>query len=154
MPGTKGYTSPFIPKASEEGGMDRRNFITTGLVFFAGFGLAACQHERREEPFGRGVYRYNRPPHEARHGHAHRHANGVDLIYDSGLGAYRVRGHNSYYYRGRFYRVQNGRWESRGDIDRPWRPTSGRELPRSLRREGVREDKQRDRRRQRREDAD
>lgn len=134
--------------------MDRRGFITKSLVFFAGFGLVACQHERREEPFGRGVYRYNRPPHAAAHGHRHRYAKGVVLVYDSDIRAYRVHNRGSYYYRGRFYRVRNGRWETRGDIDRPWHATSGRELPRRLRRSAVKKDKLRERRRQRREDAD
>ena len=134
--------------------MDRRGFITKGLVLFAGFGLAACQDERREEPFGRGVYRYNRPPHAPGHGYRHRYAKGVSLIYESEINAYRVQGRDSYYYRGRFYRVRKGRWETRGDINRPWRPTSGRELPRRLRRKAVKKEKLRQDRRQRRQDAD
>jgi len=134
--------------------MNRRGFITKGLVFFAGFGLAACQHERREEPFARRAYRYNRPHDAPAHGYRHLYSKGYILVYDSGIGAYRVDRTNDYYYRGRFYRLQRGQWFSRGDIDRQWRATSGRELPRRLRRDATDKDKMRERRRQRREDAD
>jgi hypothetical protein len=136
--------------------MDRRGFITKGLVFFAGLGLAACQHDRRDEPFGRGrgVYRYNRPPHAPEDGYRHAYAKGFDLIYDSRIGGYRVVGRTDYYYRGRFYRLLRGQWYSRGDIDQQWYATSPREIPRRMRRDGERKEKSRQRRRQRKEDAD
>lgn len=136
--------------------MDRRSVITGSLALMAGFGLTACQHERREEPFGRGrgVYRYNTPPLSPADGYQYRYANDVILTYHSRLGAYRVGRSNDFYYRGRFYRRQRDQWWARGDIDRQWRAISAREVPRRIRRVGEREEDTRQRRRQRREDAD
>jgi len=126
--------------------MNRRGFIAKGLMVFAGAGLAACQLQRREEPVGRAVYRYNRPPDTPAHGYRHLYGTGVILVYDSKINAYRVERRNSYYYRGRFYRVHEGHWETSPDIDRPWHATSGRELPTSLRRSAIEKDKARGRR--------
>jgi hypothetical protein len=135
--------------------MDRRAFLTNGLVFLAGLGLAACEHDRRDSRYGRPVYRYNDPPNAPAHGHRHSYRRGLDLTYDAELGVYRAGDptRDQFYYRGSFYRLNAGNWERRPNPDAPWRRTSGRELPRRMLRWGERQERTRQRRRQRREDA-
>jgi hypothetical protein len=114
--------------------MERRKFVWNGLLFLSTLGLTACQHEYREEPYGRRVRRRGPPPHAPAHGYRHRHRRGVDLVYDSGLGVYVVVGApRTYYYDGRFYRHRRGDWESSPSYGGHWQETGAHRLPRRLR---------------------
>ncbi|HSR54808.1 MAG TPA: hypothetical protein VLN73_01105 [Alphaproteobacteria bacterium] len=124
--------------------MDRRGFITNGLIFLAGLPLVACEQDRRERR-GRPIYRHSPPPEAPAHGYRHRHERGPNLVYDSNLGVYRVVGRRDeeFFYRGRFYRYRRGKWAWNSGPETNWRPTSGRELPRPLRRWAERRDNDR-----------
>ena len=115
--------------------MERRIFIRNGLVFLAGFGIAACEHEYRGGPYARR--RYGPPPHAPAHGYRH-HYHGVDLVFDTALGVYLVLGSSHYFYRDWFYRYDRGIWYRRRRRDGRWRETSGRDLPSPLRRRARR----------------
>ncbi|MDX1483436.1 MAG: hypothetical protein R3229_03045 [Alphaproteobacteria bacterium] len=118
--------------------MERRTFVGSGLVFIAGWGLVACQHEYREEPFERRRG-WGPPPHAPAHGYRHHYRRGVDLVFDSGLGVYLVAdARRTYYFDGRFYRFRRGGWFASRAHDGPWRPDDGRRLPRPLRRHARR----------------
>ena len=116
--------------------MERRKFVWNGLLFTASLGLGACQHEYREEPYGRPIRRRGPPPHAPAHGYRHRYRRGLDLTFDSGLGVYLVVGAlRAFYHDGRFYRFKAGDWWVSPDYHRgPWRKSSGRRLPLALRR--------------------
>jgi hypothetical protein len=115
--------------------MERRKFVWNGLLFTASLGLGACQHEYREEPYGRPIRRRGPPPHAPAHGYRHRYRRGLDLVFDSGLDVYLVAGaRRTYFYDGRFYRLRGGNWEVSRDYDGSWRNSSGRRLPLALRR--------------------
>lgn len=119
--------------------MERRKFVWNGLVFTASLGLIGCQHEYREEPYGRRARGYGPPPHAPAHGYRHRYRRGVDLVFDSGLGVYLVAGvDRTYFYDGRFYRFRRGHWEESRDYDGNWRRSSGRRLPPGLHRRADR----------------
>lgn len=119
--------------------MERRKFVRNCLLFLSSLGLAACQHEYREEPFGRPVRRRGPPPFAPAHGYRHRYRRGLDLVFDTGLGVYLVVGaRRTYFYQGRFYRFRGGEWETSRDYDETWRRSRARRLPRNLRRRAGR----------------
>jgi len=60
------------------------------------------------------------PPHAPAHGYRHKHEN-VVLIYDQGLGVYIVSGYKDvYFYRGHYYRLHNGVFQTAVKIDGQW----------------------------------
>ncbi len=119
--------------------MERRIFVRNGLVFLAAIGLTACQHEYRERPFERRARRrYGPPPHAPAHGYRHRYRGGIDLVFDSALGVYLVSGSQHYFYRDYFYRYRREIWYRSRRYNGSWRETSGRGLPRGLRRRARR----------------
>jgi hypothetical protein len=74
------------------------------------------------------------PPHAPAHGHHHTHHHGVELVFDSGLGAYVVVGYPSYfYYDGVFLRFDNGLWQASVSLQGPWRSRSLKSVPPGLR---------------------
>ena len=132
--------------------MERRKFVGNGLIYVAGLGLVACQHEYREEPYGRPVRHRGPPPHAPAHGYRHRYRRGLDLVFDSGLDVYLVVGaRRTFFYDGRFYRFRRGEWEASRDYDGSWRESSGRRLPRALRKKAGKWKRQRRGGRDRRE---
>ena len=73
------------------------------------------------------------PPHAPAHGYRHKHADGVVLVYNSGIGVYVVSGYtNVYYFEGRYYRSQHGVWESTPHFHGKWRKASCESLPPGL----------------------
>ncbi|MBN2317014.1 MAG: hypothetical protein JXM79_24015 [Sedimentisphaerales bacterium] len=94
---------------------------------------ASCSEEvayRRPVP-GRG---YGPPAHAPAHGHHRKYVEGVELIYDAGLGLYVVVGYTDYYYYdGTFYRLHAGLWEMSLYPDRDWEPLYHKPLPPGLR---------------------
>jgi hypothetical protein len=73
------------------------------------------------------------PPYAPAHGYRAHHRDGVDLVYDSGLGVYTVVGHSGCYYQSnRFYRKHAGRWEMANSTRGPWRVTTTATVPGGL----------------------
>lgn len=72
------------------------------------------------------------PPHAPAHGYRY-HYDGVELVYDSGLGVYAVVGYPDYYfYDGYYFRVYDGRWQMSGSLERDWNEAPGRNVPPGL----------------------
>lgn len=134
--------------------MDRRIFITNGLVFLAGLGLAACQTDRGPIK-GHPVYRYNEPPERPHQGYRYHYPRAGTMVYDSGLEAYRLVGGHAprFYYRGRFYRYEKGRWQTRRRPQGRWRKVSARDVPWRLVRWGEHHEDRHEDRHGRRKDA-
>jgi hypothetical protein len=73
------------------------------------------------------------PPHAPAHGYRHKHREGVDLVYNSEIGAYLVMGHDHYYFHNdRFYRLTNGSWEVSVEIGGKWRTIPHKKVPPGL----------------------
>ncbi len=73
------------------------------------------------------------PAHAPAHGYRRKHAAGVDLVYDSGLGLYIVVGLSDHYYHdGYFYRLRGDLWEMSLRHDGGWKVVSGNSLPAGL----------------------
>ena len=82
-----------------------------------------------------GHYRGSPPPHAPAHGYRHHHpADGMELAFDSELGAYVVIDLPLHYYRnGLYLRFDEGRWLASAHLDGPWKVYSQSELPPGLR---------------------
>jgi hypothetical protein len=77
------------------------------------------------------------PPHAPAHGHRHHHHHGVELAFDSALGAYVVVGHPGYFYSdGFFLRLDGGLWQASVALKGPWRVRSLKSVPPGLRAKG------------------
>ncbi len=78
------------------------------------------------------------PPHAPAHGYRHKHRDGVEMVYDSGIGVYVVVGHSElYYYRDRYYRLNSGSWEVSAHVDGKWAPASDKKVPPGLRKKKI-----------------
>lgn len=78
------------------------------------------------------------PPHAPAHGYRHKHRDGAELVYKSGIGVYVVVGHSEhYYYRDKYYRLENGSWEASLHIDGKWAPVPYKKLPPGLRKKNI-----------------
>jgi hypothetical protein len=72
------------------------------------------------------------PPHAPAHGYRHRHQ-GVEMVYDSGMGVYVVIDFPDYYYfKGRYYRFGESQWEVGVSLNGPWKFVSRYDLPKGL----------------------
>jgi hypothetical protein len=70
------------------------------------------------------------PPHAPAHGYRHKHRDGVVLVFEASLGVYVVSGYkNLYYYKDRYYRHHNKKWQSSGHADGPWRKSPYYKVP-------------------------
>jgi hypothetical protein len=73
---------------------------------------------------------YGPPAHAPAHGYRHKHASGVELVFDSSLGVYVVIGLSDHYYHdGYFYRLNGGLWETSRKPDGNWKFVSETSLP-------------------------
>jgi len=73
------------------------------------------------------------PPHAPAHGYRHKHGDGVVLVFEADLGVYVVSGHKDlYYYKDRYYRHHNKKWQSSGHVDGPWRKSPDSKIPQGL----------------------
>lgn len=74
------------------------------------------------------------PPHAPAHGYRHKHAAGVDLIFDVGLGVYAVVGHSGVYFNDRhFLRRHGDSWRIAKNLSGPWHGASEGFVPPGLR---------------------
>ena len=73
------------------------------------------------------------PPHAPAHGYRHKHHDGVELQYDTGLGVYfSVKMPSVYFYNGLYIRLTNGHWEVAANLNGPWRPEEKGQVPYKL----------------------
>jgi hypothetical protein len=74
------------------------------------------------------------PPHAPAHGYRHKHPDGVELVFQTGIGVYVVTGYTDiYFYEGHFYRVRKNKCEMSVHIGGPWRKAQVEALPREFR---------------------
>lgn len=74
------------------------------------------------------------PPRAPLEGHRYRHPSGVELRYDTGLGAYVVSdAHSLYFFSGLFLRHRSGVWESSESLRGPWLASRVEWIPLPLR---------------------
>ncbi len=73
------------------------------------------------------------PPHAPAHGFRHKHQDGIELEYDSGLGVYfSVKMPSVYFYNGFYIRLSDGYWEVAASFNGPWRPEVEGQVPYKL----------------------
>lgn len=73
------------------------------------------------------------PPHAPAHGYRHRQDNGMELVFDSGLGVYVVVNHSDVYFHNSFYlRFFNDRWVMSAHFDGPWEDARENQVPPKL----------------------
>lgn len=73
------------------------------------------------------------PPWAPAHGYRYKHADGVDLIFDSGLGLYVVANFPNIYFSGdHFYRLSNDKWQRSNSFNGPWQMIGSEQLPPGL----------------------
>lgn len=74
------------------------------------------------------------PPHAPAHGYRHKHQHGVELEYDSGIGAYIVVEHpDTCFHNGLYLRFSSsGHWVVAAHFDGPWRVAVENDVPPKL----------------------
>jgi hypothetical protein len=73
------------------------------------------------------------PPHAPAHGYRHKHQDGIELEYDSGLGVYfSVKMPSVYFCNGLYMRLSDGHWEVAGNFGGPWRLEVEGQVPHKL----------------------
>ena len=73
------------------------------------------------------------PAHAPAHGHRRKYVEGVELIFDAGMGVYVVVGCvDHYYYDGYFFRLDGDVWQVSLYPDRGWGPLGHKTLPSGL----------------------
>jgi hypothetical protein len=76
---------------------------------------------------------YGPPSHAPAYGRRAKQVEGVELVYDAGLGLYVVVGRTDYYYcDGTFYRLQAGLWQVSPSPNHGWGPLGKKVLPSGL----------------------
>ena len=79
-------------------------------------------------------HRHSPPPHAPAHGHRHSHNDGVDLIFDSGIGAYIALGFDDlFFFDNRYMRHYDGYWHYADRYDGRWHRANDKHVPRKLR---------------------
>jgi len=108
---------------------------SAALVFVLLVPLAGCvthvHSERAPSVHARG---HGPPPHAPAHGHRHaRHRDGVELVFDAGLGVYLVVDRRDYYwYRDRYLHWVSGSWWVSDRFDGGWVEVSIDAVPAGL----------------------
>lgn len=70
------------------------------------------------------------PAHAPAHGYRRKHVQGVEVVFDSGLGVYVVVGLTDHYYHdGYFFRLRSGIWERCPEPDGHWKVVAANSLP-------------------------
>jgi len=113
----------------------------------AAIGASACvsvSHHDTRVPPGPVAREARRgpPPHAPAHGYRHKQDkqhDGVDLIFDSGLGVYVVVGWPDHYWYGdRYYRFSSGTWMASSHLDGGWAGCAPSGVPAGLREKHAR----------------
>lgn len=78
------------------------------------------------------------PAHAPAHGYRRKHVQGVEVVFDSGLGVYVVVGLSDHYYHdGYFYRLNGGIWEMSVKPEGSWKIVATTSLPMGLQAKAV-----------------
>lgn len=119
--------------------MNSKRRIAYGIALLClGLLFASCHTVVVHNPRPVAVYSVGPPPHAPAHGYRHKHAHGVELVYDAHLGVYVVAGYTNYYYRDRdFFRFHNEHWQVSASIDGPWKASSNFKLPKGFKEQKV-----------------
>jgi hypothetical protein len=97
--------------------------------------LPGCvhHHHRHSASAPAKVKKGGPPPWAPAHGYRHKHAQGVDLAFDSALGVYVVVGYeNHFFYRDHFYRGSGSDWQMSAHIRGSWISVDASRLPHGL----------------------
>jgi hypothetical protein len=107
------------------------------LVLF-GFGLTGCKDVKdldtvlvisNKSSQGTAT-KAGPPPHAPAHGYRYKHANGTELVFDSGLGVYVVMDMSDvFFYNELYIRYQQDTWQVAVKLDSPWRIAKKNEVP-------------------------
>jgi len=100
---------------------------------------SSCSESVAYRPAGPGIG-HGPPAHAPAHGYRrNKQVAGVELVFDSGMGAYVVVGHPDHYYNeGYFYRCVNGQWEISLKPDAGWGFVAVESLPPGFKKGKVR----------------
>ncbi len=111
------------------------------LVVSAGFAISACNtaiHCSQTVNPPVGEKHAGPPPHAPAHGYRHKHPDGVQLVFDSGIGVYVVAGYTEhYFYKDKYYRWSKNSWQVSSHIGKGWAPVSEKSIPPGLRKTHV-----------------
>ncbi len=106
--------------------------LITGLFTFMLYGCAGIGILESRPGVGHGP-----PPHAPAHGYRHKHQQGVEMVFDVGMGVYIVVGYPKYYfYNNSYYRYHNGIWKMSVYIKGPWVIITESDLPPGLKKKG------------------
>jgi hypothetical protein len=114
-----------------------KGYFVVVLLAAVVLGISACslvvQRDRTASPVF-GARHAGPPPDAPGPGYRYAQPDGVELVFDSNLGAYLVSGHaDHYYHHGEYYRWNSGSWEQSPKVSDGWRPASEKKVPRGLR---------------------
>jgi hypothetical protein len=111
----------------------RRPILSIGAALL----LAACVNVVHESPAPTKVVvkEPGPPPHAPAHGYRRKHQqDGVDMVFDSGLGLYVVVGTPDCWWNdGGYYRWRDGAWSIGAHLSGPWTSVSAEKVPAGLR---------------------
>lgn len=115
-----------------------RNYFVVALLASMVIALSACsmmlRSNRTEGPVG-GEERGGPPPNAPARGYQHEQSGEIQLVFDSNMGVYIVSGYTEhYYYHNRYYRWNNGSWQTSPKINRGWSSAPEKTIPPGLRR--------------------
>lgn len=87
-------------------------------------------------------YKHGPPPHAPAHGYRHRHQHGVEMVFDTAVGAYIVVGHPGiYFFNGiYFHKDTKGFWKSAKHFKGPWHMKDVRKLPMKLKNKSLKKE--------------
>jgi hypothetical protein len=102
------------------------------LVALLTLALPSCVHHHHRSVAPRAK-KAGPPPWAPAHGYRHKHAEGVDLVFDARSGVYVVVGfEHHYFYRDGFYRGSGSSWQLSARIGGPWVRIDVSDLPHGL----------------------
>ena len=109
--------------------------LALGLMLAASAGvLTGCVAVSGRPALQTRVPTVGPPPHAPAHGYRHKQPTGVELVFDSRIGAYLVVGRPHHYFSGgRYLRIRAGVWQVSGHIERGWTRTLIEKVPKGLR---------------------
>jgi hypothetical protein len=114
-----------------------KKYFVVALLASVVIAISACsmmiRPNRTESPAG-GEERGGPPPNAPARGYQHEQSGGIQLVFDSNIGVYVVSGYTEhYYYHNRYYRWNNGSWQTSTKINRGWGSAPERTIPPGLR---------------------
>ena len=113
-----------------------KNYLVVVLLASVILAISGCSVVlHRDRASGReGGDRYGAPPDSPEHGYRYKQSDGIELIFDSGIGVYVVSGNSyEYYHQGIYYRWNNNSWEESPQINEGWAPAPEERVPPGLR---------------------